>query len=119
MLSAVILLHPQVAFAAVNLTYSWIGGLMSPTTATSRKRRKTPKGAKGSRTPTKVRVRRVQAGDGPNLARLSRAGLLAAGSEARLGSAGLERIEKLPSAHVQTLLKVARKVGRKPRCWLI
>ena len=79
---------------------------MSPKTSTARRRRTTS-------------VRRPKADDGPNVKRLSRARLLTSSSDGILGAAGMEKIERLTGPQVQTLINVARKVGRKPRCWLI
>jgi hypothetical protein len=92
---------------------------MSQRTRTARKRRTTRKTVKRSRSAGGARVRRAKADDGPNVKRLSRAGLLTSSSDRSFGAAGLERIERLTRSQVQTLIDVARKVGRKPRCWLI
>ena len=91
---------------------------MSPKARTARKRRKTTRTVGRSRS-TKVRVRRAKANDGPNVQRLSRAKLLTASSDKILGAAGLKKIEDLSRPQVQMLIAVAKRVGRKPRCWLI
>lgn len=93
---------------------------MSPKTRAARKRRTTRRSVTRSRTATGARgVRQGPAGEGPNLRRLLRARVLTAVGARKLGATGLRRIEALTGRQVQTLIDVANRVGRKPKCWLI
>lgn len=93
---------------------------MSPKTRTARRRRTTRKSVTRTSRPTGARaVRQGPAGDGANLKRLVGARVLTADCARRLGATSLRRIEALTGREVQTLINVANKVGRNPRCWLI
>jgi hypothetical protein len=92
---------------------------MSPKTRTPRKRRTTKRSAVSRRGMTRPAGVRQRPDVGANFNRLVRARVLERDSARILGPTALTRLEELTRVQVQTLIDVANKVGRRPRCWFI